>query len=196
MVEQEADHLKGYRGRVIIVGSCADITYDAPPKGKIVGRDEDRCCYLVKLDVAANEHHADGSIDKLSVLIEDPDNLIKLRRPKNLLERRILEKGYEVGEYAFFWTTGEGHFLRGDFGRMRVESYSGSIITMEPKVFDFWLDWDKEKKRNDLVIWREVKLRQTWIRRSKELRNAIREVRFNPWKMPPEIFVGYKEKVD
>lgn len=179
MPESELNPLGRYRGRVRLVGKPSGVTNEGSLKGFVKRVDPNYSDHLIiQLDFPAIYEDK----EELPEVTEHNDNLVKLRKPKNLLERRILEKGYEPGEYAFFFTSGEGHFLRGDFGRMIVENYSGYLITMDPRIFSFWLDWDKNKKRNDLTNWEEVSFERRW-QRSSEFRSAVRSIHLNPWNL-------------
>lgn len=183
VAEQEVDHIKGYRGRVVVLAALAleSDTY----KGRVLGRDP-KDDYVVSLDTPARITRANGSMELIPELHEESANLIKLRRPKNVFERRVLARGYEPGEYALIWTTWDGQILPGG-----IESFSGHLITMEPKVFVFAFGRDKLQGRNDLIFWEEDKLSRRWLK-NKEVREAFRTIHWDPKKLPPEIFVGYK----
>lgn len=150
------DHIKTYRGRVGVIGH--PIAIELPShKGQVIDKDPNDYAgyYLVKLDKPAINKETGETFPEI---VEAADNLYKLRKPKGILEKLIYQKGLEPGEYSFFFTTGEGRFIK-----PKVENYSGYLLTRQKQIFSFWMDLEKDSKQIVLTRWKQTIIQPNWL---------------------------------
>jgi len=78
-----------------------------------------------------------------------------------LLEELVAERGIRPGDYALFFTTGEGDYL--PMGAPEpVEETSGHLVARWGRVFAWWLAWDPDRRRPVLVDWEQVEPEPDW----------------------------------
>lgn len=88
--------------------------------------------------------------------------LVTRRTPEmSLLEAVIAERGIHPGDYALFFTTGEGEFMPTD-GADPIEETSGYLVDRSGRVFAWWLGWDPDRRRPTLVDWEQVEPESDW----------------------------------
>ena len=88
--------------------------------------------------------------------------LVKRRTPEmHLLEEVIAERGIRPGDYALFFTTGEGEYLPMD-GPDPIEETSGNLVDRLGRMFAWWVGWDPDRRRPALVDWERVEPEPDW----------------------------------
>ena len=90
-----------------------------------------------------------------------PDLVTARTSEMRLLEETIAERGIHPGDYALFFTTGEGEYLPMD-GPDPVEETSGYLVDRSGRVFAWWLGWDPARRRPTLVDWEQVEPGPDW----------------------------------
>ena len=78
-----------------------------------------------------------------------------------LLDEVIVERGIRPGDYALFFTTGEGEYLPID-GPDPIEETSGYLVDRLGRVFAWGLGWDADRRRPALVDWEQVEPDPDW----------------------------------
>lgn len=78
-----------------------------------------------------------------------------------LLEEIIAERGICPGDYAVFFTTGEGEYLPME-APDPIEETSGYLVDRCGRVFAWWLGWDPDRRRPILVDWEQVEPEPDW----------------------------------
>ena len=88
--------------------------------------------------------------------------LVEHRTPEmGLLEEIIAERGIRPGDYALFFTTGEGEYLPMNVPDP-IEETSGYLVDRCGRVFAWWLGWDPDRRRPTLVDWEQVEPEPDW----------------------------------
>jgi hypothetical protein len=81
-------------------------------------------------------------------------------RPETLHQRVIRDaiaaRGYLRGTYAFYDTTGEGHFFPIGSDDDPVEETSGNLVTRGGEHIYFWVVWDEGKGSPTMLHWEKV----------------------------------------
>ena len=83
--------------------------------------------------------------------------------------------GYPEGEYAWFFTMGQGEFLPIGLEDDEVEETSGYLATRTGQHFRFWFGWDAEKQTPTLKML-EAATPEPWWFQSAEYIEARTEV--------------------
>jgi hypothetical protein len=84
-------------------------------------------------------------------------------------DRRLLDSLVQAqhqlrsGDYAFFFTTGEGRYLPRPVMGAEIEEASGYVVDRHGHVFFFWLGWDAQRETPALTIWKAVQPEPAWI---------------------------------
>ena len=96
-------------------------------------------------------------------------------RDKTLLHELLQAKGFRPGDYALFFTVGEGLALPDSKPGDDVEEASGCVLDRQGRVFRFWLGWDEQAQAPALVEWEQVQPQAHWLR-SAEYRRALEKM--------------------
>jgi hypothetical protein len=79
-----------------------------------------------------------------------------------LVNELIQQKGLALGDYALFFVSGEGTYLRDGSLVEQIEEASGFVIDRHGRVFSFWLGEDQQAGRPALTQWEEVTPESFW----------------------------------
>ncbi len=107
--------------------------------------------------------------------MQDPD---LANRARQLLDACVEAKGLRPGEYAYFFTTGEGIFLPISEPGDEVEESSGYVLDREGNVYFFWFGWDPDRQAPALSEWERQEPEPFWdeedeYRRAREQLNLL-----------------------
>lgn len=96
-------------------------------------------------------------------------------RQRAILAELFAERGLSEGDYALFFTSGDGDFLPISEPGDKVEETSGYVLDRQGRVFWFHLGWDAAGSRPVLEHWEEVTRQPEW-ESSAEYREACKQL--------------------
>jgi hypothetical protein len=100
-------------------------------------------------------------------------------RGRQLIDACVEAKGLRMGEYAYFFGTGEGAFLPTSVPGDEVEESSGYVLDRGGNVYFFWFGWDEAAGAPALVEWERQEPEDWWIEVD-EYRRALEHVGLVP----------------
>lgn len=157
-IRQDQIRDRNYKGWARLA-SPSPLIETPKPFGKVIGPDPELDGYYhISLATPAIDKRTG---EKLPVIREAADNLKRIRYDRKTLTQLIEEKGLKPGEYACFFTTGEGDYFLSRPGYF-TETESGSLVTKDGKHYFWWMDWDEENKRMKLDTWEEEQPQSDW----------------------------------
>ncbi len=96
-------------------------------------------------------------------------------RERAILAELFAERGLRKGDYALFFTSGDGELLPISEPGDEVEETSGYLLDRQGRAYWFHLGWDAERTRPALLHWDEVKTQPEW-ESSAEYREACKQI--------------------